>query len=86
MSARYHVLASDDLMATDGLMWPACLRPIEQEPTDPEKHPGMHWWLMEDDDADPYWEGKRIELTLEAVYDDDGHMTGSRITNRKVQP
>ena len=64
MAVRYHVLISDELMAMDDLPWPECLRPAEQEPTDPARYPGMHWWLFEDDDAPAELEGKRVELTF----------------------
>lgn len=63
MSARYHVLVSDELMAS-GPEWPEGLRPIEQEPTDPGRHPGMHWWLFDDDTASPSLDGKRVELSF----------------------
>jgi hypothetical protein len=62
MTARYHVLASDELMATDGLQWPEGLRPVEQE--DPGRYPGMHWWLLEDDGAPAWLDGLRVELGL----------------------
>ena len=65
MATRYYVLASDDLMAMN-LSWPACLRPVEQLPAyQPLLHPGMHWWLFEDDDAPAELDGKNVELTFE---------------------
>jgi hypothetical protein len=75
VSVRYHVLVSDDLMASKP-SWPTGLRPVEQEPTDPGTHPGMHWWLFEDDDAPLELEGKNVELSF------DVH--GARITHRQV--
>lgn len=80
MSTRYHVLASDELMAGE-LQWPDGLRPVEQEPTDPGSHPGMHWWLFEDDDAPAELDGKRVELTFEAI---GGAPGSARITDRQV--
>ncbi len=62
MTARYHVLASDEIMASDDLQWPGCLRPVEQEEA---SGPGSHWWLLEDDDADEALNGKRIELVFQ---------------------
>lgn len=82
--SRYHVLASDDLMATDGLLWPEGMRPVQQEPTDPGRYPGMHWWLIEDDDAPPELEGERVELTFAAILDNDGDPVGSEIAARRV--
>lgn len=64
MSARYHVLASDELMAAGDLQWPEGLRPVEQEPADPGRYPGMHWWLLEDDGAPAELDGKRVELAF----------------------
>jgi hypothetical protein len=78
MSARYHVLAADELMAS-GPPWPEGLRPVEQEPTDPGRYPGMHWWLFEDDGAPASLEGKQVELTF--VRSGDSIMIGSRRPN-----
>ena len=65
MSARYWVLVSDQLMASDP-QWPQGLRIV--------KHGGlaagvvpqedMHWHLFEDDSAPATLEGKRVELTF----------------------
>ncbi len=63
MSARYYVLASDELMASS-LQWPDGLRPVEQEPAGLGRYPGMHWWLFEDDGASPSLDGKRVELSF----------------------
>ncbi len=49
-------------MADASLQWPEGLRPVEQEPTDPGRYPGMHWWLLEDDGAPAWLNGKRVEL------------------------
>lgn len=81
MGVRYHVLVSDDLMASEPA-WPACLRPVEQEPTDPEMHPDMHWWLFEDDDAPPELAGKRVELSFARHFEDD--KASATITGREV--
>jgi hypothetical protein len=67
MAARYHVLASDELMASGLLRWPAGLQPVEQEPTDPGRYPGAHWWLFEDDDAPQTLNGKLVDLTIGSV-------------------
>jgi hypothetical protein len=63
VSARYHVLVSDELMASDP-QWPDGLRPVEQEPADPGRYPGMHWWLFEDDSASESLNGKQVELSF----------------------
>lgn len=85
MTARYHVLISDDLMA-ENPAWPQGLRPIEQEPTDPGRYPGMHWWLFEDDEVGPGFDGKRVELTISADYDEQGNITATRLHRRMVLP
>lgn len=64
MAVRYHVLVSDHLIDQMPML-PSGLRALEREPTDPERHPGAHWWLFEDDDAEPELEGKRVELWFE---------------------
>jgi hypothetical protein len=72
VTARYHLLVSDELMdSSPG--WAACgLTPVEQEPTDPERHPGMHWWLFEDRDAAAELQGKRVELEIGRADSGDG--------------
>lgn len=75
MSARYHVLCSDALMASSP-QWPDGLRPIEQEPTDPGQYPGSHWWLFEDDGAPASLEGRQVELTF--VRSGEGIQIGTR--------
>ncbi len=82
MSARYHVLAADALMATACLQWPEGLRPVEQEPTDPGRYPGMHWWLLEDDGADAELNGKLVELAF-GIAAGDGDVR-SVVTDRWV--
>jgi hypothetical protein len=62
MSARYWVLASDELMASEP-QWPDGLRPIEPATALPPD-PGMQWWLFEDDGAPATLDGKRVELTF----------------------
>jgi hypothetical protein len=81
VAARYHVLVSDELMAS-APPWESCgLQPVEQEPTDPECHPGMHWWLFDDDGAPGRLDGCRIDLSFESI----GGVPGStRITERRV--
>ena len=81
MSARYHVLADDDLMAMPGLQWPEGLRPVEQE--GPGRYPGMHWWLLEDDGAPAELNGKRVELGFGIeVSDGDTRTARTVVTNR----
>jgi hypothetical protein len=84
MSARYHVLASDALMAMDDLRWPEGLRPVEQEPADPGRYPGMHWWLFEDDDAPPELDGEQVELSFRTIVGDDGTILRNEITDRSL--
>lgn len=85
MAARYHVLAADDLMARADLEWPACLRPVEQEPTDPERYAGSHWWLFEDDDAPGELNGKRVELTVQrGQVSEDGPYETRIIERREI--
>jgi hypothetical protein len=85
-ATRYHVLICDELVPKlERDRMPAGFRLVEQEPTDPGRYPGMHWWLVEDDDADPEIEGKRVEITVtrgrvsEAETEDR-----TRITERRV--
>ena len=68
MSARYHILISDELMAS-GMRWPKGMKPVEREPTDPDRYPGSHWWLIRDRDADPSLEFKRVDPTFRVVYE-----------------
>lgn len=63
MSARYWVLISEELMASDP-QWPASLRPIQEGEAPSPQNPGMRWWLLEDDDAAAELGGKRVDLTL----------------------
>jgi hypothetical protein len=70
-------------MASPCTDWASCgLRPVEQEPTDPECNPGMHWWLFDDEGAPPELDGKRVDLTFEAVCGTPG--VSARITDRRV--
>ena len=62
MSARYWVLVSDELMATDP-PWPEGLRPVKRM-AESDQPSDMHWWLFEDDTAPATLEGKRVELTF----------------------
>jgi len=82
VTARYHVLASDELMATAGLQWPEGLRPVGQE--GPGPYPGMHWWLLEDDGAEPELDGQRVELVLGVEV--SGWDRRSVVTDRRVMP
>lgn len=75
MSARYWVLVADEFGSGD-FEWPDGLRPIEMNPVSPDGHPGMHWWLLEDDGAPATLEGKRVELIF--VRSGDKVMIGSR--------
>lgn len=59
MTARYYVLAADELMDS-GLQPPAGFRFVEQVCAEPGQ-PGVHWWLAEDDGAPESLNGKRIE-------------------------
>jgi hypothetical protein len=79
MSVRYHVLASDELMSSRPL-WPEGFRPLHQEPTDPGRYPGMHWWLVEDDGAPAGLDGERVDLTVRSV------RGRAEITGRRVMP
>lgn len=72
MSARYWVLASDELMDSNP-QWPDGLRVAEPGPY---KEPGMRWWLFEDDGAPATLQGKAVELTF--VRSGDKAMIGSR--------
>lgn len=82
MGARYHVLISDQLMAIPGeVIWPAGLRPVEMRLPGPGH--ATHWWLLEDDNATEYLNGKQVDLVLETTYDGDG-VKGSRIADRRV--
>lgn len=85
MSARYWVLASDELMNSDP-QWPACLRPVQRDVAPSAERPGMCWWLFEDDDAPETLNGKRIELEIRAHYDEHGHITRTEIAGRRPAP
>jgi hypothetical protein len=74
MSARYHVMVSDQLMASDP-KWPEGLRPIEREAADPG-HYRAHWWLFEDDGASESLNGKQVEVTF--------HEGGAEYSRRMV--
>lgn len=63
MSARYWVLVSDELMASDP-QWPDGLRVVESEVCVRSDQPGMRWWLLEDDGAPATLDGKLVELTF----------------------
>jgi len=62
VSARYWVLASDELMNSDP-QWPEGLRPVRMA-EEPPPGPGMNWWLFEDDTASPSLEGQKVELSF----------------------
>ena len=77
MTARYHVLCSDELMDSHP-DWPPYLRPVEVSALSHE--PGMRWWLFEDDQALPELDGKRVELFARR---EDGEVRISRtVLNR----
>lgn len=63
MTARYWVLASEELMARDDLQWPDGLRVVGPASAPPPE-PGMQWWQFEDDLAPATLEGKQVELTF----------------------
>jgi hypothetical protein len=68
MTARYHVLVTDDLMrllGADG--WPEGLRPVSGQPAGPGDYPGTHWRLFEDDNAPAGADGERFELLFSRV-------------------
>lgn len=70
MSARYWCLVSDSLFQA-GVTWPGGLRLADPEhlrqhwpPPASPLLPAASWRLIEDDDADPGLDGKRVELIL----------------------
>ena len=71
-AVRYWVQVSDELMQPKNLdSWPPFLRPIRRDNhgVPPDSH--SHWWLFEDDEAPPAFDGKRMTLMLH----DDGTVT-----------
>ena len=72
MTARYHVLCSDELMDSHP-DWPPYLRPVEVSALSGE--PGMRWWLFEDDSAPAAYDGRKVELTARR---EDGEVRISR--------
>jgi hypothetical protein len=79
---RYWVLISDEVMATPDIQWPAGLQPVERGASE---HPGMRWWLFEDDDAPPELDGKKVELAISrGRVTEDGPDLPPHITERRV--
>ena len=84
MTARYHVLCSDELMDSHP-QWPSYLRPVEVSALSYE--PGMRWWLFEDDEAPGEFDGQKVELLFAARIDGDSktafvmerHVLGSTV-------
>jgi hypothetical protein len=60
MAARYWTLITDELIDVSP-QWPPMLRPVECGGIE---HPGMRWWLLEDDDAPADLDGKEVDVTL----------------------
>lgn len=78
MSARYYVLVSQELLDSGAPWETAGLHLVEQGSF---TEPGMRWCLFADDGAPEELNGKKVDLTLEAV----GGVPGSaRITDRRV--
>lgn len=75
MTARYWVLASDELMRSDP-QWPDGLRVTGE--TAFALEPGMSWYRFEDDNALPSYENREVELTFRT---DDGEVS---IAERRV--
>lgn len=66
MTARYHVLISAALIMSHP-QWPPMIRLVQ--PLRIEPAVDATWWLIEDDDADETWNGKRVQLTLKTAND-----------------
>ena len=79
MAARYRVLVSDILMASEP-EWPAGLRPVGDGAPEPGGD-GTHWLTFDDEDAPADLEGKRVVLDLEVIAGVPG---SARIAGRRV--
>lgn len=63
MTARYWVPVSDELYVA-GISWPDGLRLAQLPEPDPHRAEPWIWCLIEDDNAPPELDGKRVELIL----------------------
>ena len=78
MTAVYHVLISDQLIAEyDEDRWPACLDLLERGEAE-AGNPYSHWWLARDSDAPGDLGGAIVELVL-SIADGRAVITGRRV-------